>query len=47
MDVFNAMLAKEELTEEQINLCRDIRYAILMGQYYKNQSSTTFWPEKS
>ena len=41
------MLAREKLTEEQLNLYRDIRYAILMGQSYKNQSSTTFWPEKS
>ncbi len=25
MDEFNDMLAREELTEEQLNLCRDIR----------------------
>jgi hypothetical protein len=30
MDEFNDMLAREELTEEQLNLCRDIRYVILM-----------------
>jgi hypothetical protein len=47
MDEFIRMLANEELTEEQKKLCRDIRYAILMGQCHKNQSSTTFWPEKS
>jgi len=28
MDEFNDMLAREELTEEQLNLCRDIRYFI-------------------
>lgn len=26
MDEFNDMLSREDLTEEQLNLCRDIRY---------------------
>jgi hypothetical protein len=43
MDEFNDMLAREELTEEQLNLCRDIRYVILMGQCHKNSCSTKYW----
>jgi hypothetical protein len=35
------LLAREELTEEQLNLCRDIRYFILMEQCH-----ITCWPRK-
>jgi len=30
------MLAREELTEEQVNLCRVIRYVILKGEFHEN-----------
>jgi hypothetical protein len=47
MDEFNDMLAREELTEEQLNLCRDIRYVILKGQCHENSCSTKYWPGRS
>jgi hypothetical protein len=47
MDEFNDMLAREKLTEEQLNLCRDIRYVILKGQCQENSCSTTCWPGRS
>jgi hypothetical protein len=30
------MLSREELTEEQLNLCRDIRYVILKRAFHEN-----------
>jgi hypothetical protein len=47
MDEFNDMLAREKLTEEQLNLCRDIRYVILKGQCHKNSCSLTCWLGRS
>jgi hypothetical protein len=35
-DKFKNMLSREELTEEQVNLCRDIRYFILKGELHEN-----------
>jgi hypothetical protein len=29
-------LAREKLTEEQLTLCRDIRYVILMRAFHEN-----------
>ncbi len=46
-DEYNDLVAKEKMTEEQCNLCLNIRYVNLMGQCNKNQCSTTFWPERS
>ncbi len=34
--MFNDMLAREELTVEQLNLCRDIRFVILKGEFHEN-----------
>ncbi len=45
--LFNDMLTREELTEEQLNLCRDIRYVIVKGEFHENSCSTTCWPGRS
>ena len=37
MDEFNDMLSKEDLTEEQLNICRDIR------RRGKNKVSSHWW----
>ncbi len=34
--MLNNFLARKKLTEEQLNLCRDIRYVFLMGQCHEN-----------